>query len=240
MDTEIFRLLNVGKARLNGPGYELVIPQLRIMAGETVAITGPSGCGKSTALDILGMALQPDRAERFVLNVGGKPADVADCWSRGDQDSLAALRLRHMGYVLQTGGLLPFLSARDNMELTARLNGVADACNRVEELAGSLGIARLLESMPGQLSVGERQRVAIIRALASGPAVILADEPTAALDPYHAGTVLDMFLQAVSDLGVTLIMVTHDQDTVRNRGLKELKIHIVPDNNGASRAVLEA
>ena len=239
-DSPIFSLHGVEKNRSSGPGYTLHIPDLQIMAGGTLAITGPSGSGKSTALDILGMALQPDQAERFVLNVGGKAADVADCWNRGDQDTLATLRLRHMGYVLQTGGLLPFLSARDNMEMTARLKGVADVRDRVEKLAGSLGIARLLGAMPGQLSVGERQRVAIIRALASGPAVILADEPTAALDPYHAGTVLDMFLQAVNDLGVTLIMVTHDQDTVRSRGLKELKIHIVPDNNGASRAVLEA
>ncbi len=236
----LFSLEGVAKTRSTGPGYALHIPCLRIAAGETLAITGPSGSGKSTALDILGMALQPDSAGVFTLNVDGRVADVAACWKRGDQDTLAALRLRHMGYVLQTGGLLPFLSARANMELTARMNGLPEARDQVERLAASLGISRLLDAMPGQLSVGERQRVAIARALASRPAVILADEPTAALDPYHADAVLDIFLESVNQLGVTLIMVTHDQDIVRERGLKELRIAVFPEADGTSKAVLEA
>jgi len=236
----VFVLEGVQKSRVSGPGYALDIPCLTVRRGEAVAITGPSGSGKSTALDILGMALQPDAAGRFTLHTGDTVTDVAACWRGGDQNTLAALRLRHMGYVLQTGGLLPFLSARGNMELTAMLNGRADARARVEALAERLGIARLLDSMPGRLSIGERQRVAIGRALASGPDVILADEPTAALDPYHAGAVLDMFLEAARDMGVTLIMVTHDQDIVRERGLKEWRIRVTPEADGLSRAVLEA
>ncbi len=239
-DTDrLFILEDVWKTRTSGPGYALHIPQLRIARGETVALTGPSGSGKSTALDILGMALRPDRAARFVLDAGNGHTDVAACWRAGDQNTLASLRLNTMGYVLQTGGLLPFLSARDNMELTARLNGAPDTREYVEHLAAVLGIERLLDSMPGTLSVGERQRVAIGRALASRPAVILADEPTAALDPRHAAAVLDIFLESVRAMRVTLIMVTHDQDIVKERGLKELNISVMSEKSGLSKAVLE-
>ena len=235
----LFSLKNVSKTRTQGPGYALDIARLDIMPGETIAVTGPSGSGKSTALDILGMALKPDEAGEFRLHVGGEDVDVARCWQRGEQDRLAGLRLRHMGYVLQTGGLLPFVNVRRNMELIAGVNGLPEREEHVRQLARTLGIERLLDSMPGKLSVGERQRVAIGRALASKPAVILADEPTAALDPYHAGTVLDMFLDAVRTLGVTLILVTHDQSIVTSRGLKELRIAITPQSDGLSRAVLE-
>jgi len=238
-DSPLFTLHNVRKARAQGPGYALDITHLEIMPGETIAVTGASGSGKSTALDILGMALRPDTAETFRLRVAGENVDVARCWQRSEQDRLAALRLRHMGYVLQTGGLLPFVNVRRNMALTAEVNGLQGSAAQVRELANMLGIGRLLDSMPGRLSVGERQRVAIGRALASKPAVILADEPTAALDPHHAGAVLDMFLEVVASLGVTLILVTHDQNIVRSRRFKELRITILPQPNGASRAVLE-
>ena len=235
----IFSLQGVSKVRAQGPGYALDIARLEIMPGESIAVTGPSGSGKSTALDILGMVLRPDTAETFRLHVAGESVDVAECWQRGEQDRLAALRLRHMGYVLQTGGLLPFVNVRRNMALTAEVNGLPGMAAHVRELADMLGIGRLLDSMPGTLSIGERQRVAIGRALASKPAVILADEPTAALDPHHAGAVLDMFLEAVNSLGVTLILVTHDQDIVRDRRLKELRITILPRPDGVSHAVLE-
>jgi len=236
----LFALKGVRKTRTQGPGYTLDIARLEVLPGETIAVTGPSGSGKSTALDILGMALRPDTAETFSLHVAGESVDVAQCWRRGDQDRLAALRLRHMGYVLQTGGLLPFVNVRRNMTLAAEVNGLPDSAAHVRELADLLGIGRLLDSMPGRLSIGERQRVAIGRALASKPAVILADEPTAALDPRHAGAVLDLFLEAVASLGMTLILVTHDHAIVRSRKLKELRIAIQPQADGASLAVLEA
>jgi putative ABC transport system ATP-binding protein len=240
----LFHLESVSKTRARGSGYTLDIVRLDIMPGETVAVTGASGSGKSTALDMLGMALRPDAAAAFTLCVAGESVDVAACWRRGDQDRLAALRLRHMGYVLQTGGLLPYVTVRRNMALAASVNGLPDSAERVRDLADLLGIKNLLDAMPGTLSIGERQRVAIGRALASKPAVILADEPTAALDPRHADTVLDLFLEAVNSLGVTLVLVTHDERIVarivRSSRAKEARIASPAGPDGASRAVLEA
>ena len=239
MSEPLFSLTEVTKTRRQGPGYALHISRLVIQPGETIAITGPSGCGKSTALDIMGMALQPDTAREFYLRVGGQEVDVAKCWQKGQQDRLANLRLKYLGYVLQTGGLLPFLNVRQNMELTASINNLPGRDNHVRELAAALNIERLLDSMPGKLSIGERQRVAICRSLAGRPAVIMADEPTAALDPIQAEIVLDMFLNAVRTMGVTLILVTHNHDIVKSRQLKEIRITLEPQPDGVSRAILE-
>ena len=93
--------------------YRLRIESLTIRAGEKIALIGPSGCGKSTALDLLAMILPPSGAETFLFNApGDTPEDVAELWRRGGRERMARLRLRHIGYVLQTGGLLPFLNAR--------------------------------------------------------------------------------------------------------------------------------
>ena len=150
--------------------YRLRIESLAIRAGEKIALIGPSGCGKSTALDLLAMILPPSAAEKFLFNApGDTPEDVAELWRRGGRERMARLRLRHIGYVLQTGGLLPFLSARDNMTTPGRAKGMdAKAVDAgLKELAGRLGIGHLLSALPDKLSIGERQRVAIARALLS-------------------------------------------------------------------------
>lgn len=239
-DSFLFKLQGVSKIRTSGPGYVLDIPQLIIKPGDKIAITGPSGSGKSTALDILGMTLQPDQTDQFLLQVDGQEINVAQCWRARQQDRLAYLRLRYLGYVMQAGGLLPYLTVRQNMLITADVNNLPQREKHVQELASALNIERLLEAMPSQLSIGERQRVAIGRALASRPAVIMADEPTAALDPYHAQAVLDMFLAGVQTLGVTLIMVTHSQDIVKNHMLREIHIAVEQQADGLSRAILKA
>ena len=240
----LFTLKGVGKTRTQGPGYTLDIARLEVMPGETIAVTGPSGSGKSTALDILGMALRPDAAETFQLHVAGESVDVAQCWRRGEQDRLAALRLRHMGYVLQTGGLLPFLSARENITAVRRAVGLPDGKD-VDELAERLDIGRLLPVSPHKLSVGERQRVAIARALASRPALILADEPTAALDPVNAQGVMDLFTDLAREMGCTVVLVTHAPEMARRLGFRECPFRFAADGGeeggetgGAVRALL--
>lgn len=105
--------------------YRLRIESLAIRAGEKIGADRPSGCGKSTALDLLAMILPPSAAEKFLFNApGDTPEDVAELWRRGGRERMARLRLRHIGYVLQTGGLLPFLSARDNMTTPGRAKGM--------------------------------------------------------------------------------------------------------------------
>ena len=140
-------------------------------------------------------------------------------WRAGRLDALARLRGKHLGYVLQTGGLLPFLSARDNILLPCRcLGNMGRRLEAVWNMATALGIDRLLLQMPASLSVGERQRVAIARALAHGPAIVLADEPTAALDPDQSRKVLGIFADLARQQGTTVIMVSHDPQMAREAG----------------------
>jgi len=223
-------------------GYKLHIQSLAIEAGEKIALTGPSGCGKSTALDLLGMVLEPDSAGSFSFAPDGAAVDLASAWRDRRVDFMATLRRLHIGYILQTGGLLPFLTVEENIGLTARLNGTPDAdIRRVSrELADMLGISHLLASLPGPLSVGERQRVAIGRALSAKPKVVLADEPTAALDPNNARTVMGMLLKAAEVQGATLIIVTHDHALVPEFGLRAVPIRMEEARNDISVALINA
>ncbi|NDY56926.1 ATP-binding cassette domain-containing protein [Desulfovibrio sulfodismutans] len=231
---------NLQLTRSTGPGYSLCIPSLDIAAGDRVAITGASGCGKSTALDLLGMVLRPDGADAFSFAPSGMAEeDLAACWRMDRRDRLARLRQRHMGYVLQTGGLLPFLTVFENIELPARALNLPGRRDHIHRLAREMGIERLLQARPEQLSIGERQRVAIGRALASRPDVLLADEPTASLDPEHARVVMDLLFEAAEHYAVTLILVTHSSDMVRSGGLTERRMQVSPRGDGSVVAVLE-
>ncbi len=228
--------------------HTLHIRRLRVRRGDRLAVIGPSGCGKSTTLDILGLVLRPDSADRFrftpegggeSLSSGPESGDIMPLWHSGRPDQMAGLRLRHIGHVLQGGGLLPFITVGKNMTLTARMGGMnaAKALDAARALAEDLGIAHLMDAMPATLSVGERQRAAIVRALTPRPRLILADEPTAALDPCHAGQVMKLFLRAVEKQDGTLIMVTHDIAFARSGGLREVVFRIEEEGNGV-RAVL--
>ena len=151
---------------------------------------------------------------------------------------------RHVGYVLQTGGLLPFVSVRENILTARRLLGTAEGegfAALPEKLALALGIRHLLHKLPAQLSVGERQRVAIARALASNPPLVLADEPTAALDPANAAGVLSLFSRMVDELGSTLILVSHAPEQMRGMGFRRLSVRleaVVKDGETGTQAVL--
>ena len=241
----IYTLENVIKSRTQGAGYCLHIKHLQIAPGEQLALTGQSGSGKSTALDLLGMVLQPDSAQCFRFNAlpaaSDTGTDVAALWQQRRLDAMTRLRLQHMGYVLQTGGLLPYLSVAENMGLTARMQGQSPerVKESVQDLAAQLGIATLLSSLPATLSVGERQRVAIGRALTPRPAVVLADEPTAALDPIHSQKVMALFAHAVRSLGATLIMVSHDLELVRRCGLREVRVDVHAQEDGGVLALID-
>ncbi len=191
-------------------GFELRVPRLKIHAGEVIVLRGQSGCGKSTLLDLLALALRPDTAETFSFRPEHRePTDLLRLWSRGDLNALGRLRGERLGYVLQTGGLLPFLTARENIALACRLLG-RNPGGQIERLAERLGITAQLDKRPGQLSVGERQRVAIARAMAHRPGVILADEPTASVDPVTAVAIRELLLELVQKSGMTAIIATHD------------------------------
>ncbi len=193
-----------------GSAFTLKVPQLHAERGEFIALVGESGCGKSTLLDILALVLRPDAAARFVLTPArsGRAVDVWRLWQSDAEEALARARRELLGYVLQSGGLLPFLSVRRNISLPQRLQqGVA---GDVTALAARMGMQGLLDKKPRYLSGGQRQRVAILRALAHRPAIILADEPTAAVDGARARSIVADFHALARSEGSAIVMVSHD------------------------------
>lgn len=237
----LYSLRNVIKQRQREKGYRLLIRSLHIPRGARIAITGPSGCGKSTTLDLLGLSLQPDGGDEFSFSPASEqPANILALWQCGSLEELASLRLHNMGYVLQSGELIPYLTVMENMTLTARLAGMSEteAEKAASAFGEELGIGPLFKAMPATLSVGERQRVAIVRALTPSPEVILADEPTAALDPLHAGRVMRIFLDAIARTGSTLILVTHNVEWALAGGLVELPFQLTEDETGVT-AILD-
>lgn len=178
---------------------------LEVNAGEVVALLGPSGSGKTTLLNVIGCILEPTS--------GGVTLDgevvYNNRWLRSD---LRRLRLDKVGFIFQFHNLLPFLDATDNVALVLELAGQkrAAARGRAIELLDYLEVGHRKTSMPAQLSGGEAQRVAIARALANSPRIILADEPTAALDSKRAGIVMDLLSKLATDQDACIIAVTHD------------------------------
>jgi putative ABC transport system ATP-binding protein len=218
----------VGASRLRsgsgGTAFLLEVPRFYARRGECIAVTGASGSGKSTLLELLGLVLRPDTCEAFQLRVEGGElvVDVARLWQQSDHTRLARVRARYLGYVLQTGGLLPFLTAIENIRLSLSVLGLPERGSHVDMLVDALGIEHLLARKPQALSIGERQRVAIARALAHGPAILLADEPTAALDPGQARQVMQLLLALVARFAVTAIVVSHDWQLMRAFSLREV------------------
>ncbi|UFH49079.1 ABC transporter ATP-binding protein [Pseudomonas sp. KNUC1026] len=236
----MIHLLNVRKQRGQGAQrYTLEVPAWHIAPGERWALVGPSGSGKSSVLDLLALVAAPSEAERFSWRMAGVEHDVARLWQQGRQERLAGLRGEHLGYVLQTGGLLGYLSVRGNIALSRELLGLADG-GEVERLAERLDITGLLRQRPSQLSVGQRQRVSCARALAHGPALVLADEPTAALDPLNAERVMSLLLEQVREQQAGLVIASHDEPAMRAAGLRIARLNLQRDTDGGVTARLEA
>ena len=171
--------------------------------GEFAAISGPSGSGKSTLLHIIGSLEQPTEGD---VILDGIPL------AQQSAQQLADLRLNRIGFVFQAYNLIPVLSAAENVEFILQLQGV-DAKTRHKrsaELLQKVGLQGLEDRKPGQLSGGQQQRVAVARALASHPAIILADEPTANLDSQNSDELLALMSQLNEESQVTIIVATHD------------------------------
>ncbi|MGH7117821.1 MAG: ATP-binding cassette domain-containing protein [Acetobacteraceae bacterium] len=221
---------------LGNHGFTLDVASLDLAAGDRVAVVGPSGSGKSTLLGLLALALAPDRSARFVVwPPGSGPIDIAALWHQRRREALARLRARLIGFVPQTGGLLPFLSIAANIALPLSILGT-DGGVAAAALAAALGIGHLLARRPHEISVGERQRAAVARALIAGPALLLADEPTAALHPSQAEAAMSLLVIAAAETRAALLVATHDEPLAHAAGLSIVRL--VPDAGGEARSHL--
>ncbi|WP_127998877.1 ABC transporter ATP-binding protein [Piscinibacter defluvii] len=211
---DVLRLEGLRYQRAGDGAFAIEVGTLALAPGQVLGIVGPSGCGKSTLIDVLALLRRPSRLGAFVL----QGSDVAALWQRDDVDACTALRAAHVGVVLQTGGLLPSLTVLENVRLAQRLLGARDEA-WVQHLLAALDLRGLGERRPAQLSIGQRQRVAIARALSHRPALLLADEPTASLGVDHAPAALDLLLSLARDSGAALVIVSHDLDLLRDKGV---------------------
>ena len=176
---------------------------LTVERGEFTALAGPSGSGKTTLLNVIGGLTRPTRGQVWVA--GQNVTEMSN-------QQLAQLRLDQVGFVFQAYNLLPVLTAMENAEFPMLLQGIAadERAARIGELFERTGMSGLEDRRPGKLSGGQQQRVAVVRAVASRPALVLADEPTANLDSASSEALLDVMAELNRDLGVTFVFATHD------------------------------
>lgn len=178
---------------------------LTVARGEVIALLGPSGAGKSTLLTAVGL-INPPTSGR--IRMRGELVLEAD----HPKVDLREFRRRHLGFVFQKANLIPFLNARENVQVALEINDISPraARQRAMELLDYLGVADRAGNLPEALSGGQQQRVAVARALANQPSLILADEPTAALDSHRGRQVMELFVKVAHERGAAVIVVTHD------------------------------
>ena len=190
----------------SGPVRALDGVSFTVDSGSSVAITGPSGGGKSTLLGVIGGLAQPTSGTVRIGHV-----QISELSERDRSD----FRRSHIGFVYQADNLLPFLTLLENVELQLALNEMSSGTGRSLAALADLGLAGLAYRLPDHVSGGQRQRAAVARAIVHQPKIILADEPTGALDTANAAGVIDLLLAMQREIGATLIMVTHDRDAAR-------------------------
>jgi putative ABC transport system ATP-binding protein len=209
MDNRDISIETKGLTKVYGSGNTEVVAMrdvtLKVIRGEVVALLGPSGSGKSTLLTAVGLINPPTSGKVWIdgtLVMEGSDAFV----------NLTTFRRNHIGYVFQKSNLIPFLSAVDNVRVALELNGwtAHDAGRKSMELLEYLGLTDRAANFPAMLSGGQQQRVAVARALANRPSVILADEPTAALDSQRGRQVMALFQKVAHEQNGAVIVVTHD------------------------------
>ena len=210
MEQEFFRMTDIHKIYPLGDEELHVLKDinLRIEQGEYLSILGPSGSGKSTLMNIIGCLDTPTKGS-YILH--GRQVDDMN------EKELACLRSKEIGFVFQNSQLLPRLTAQQNVELPLIYADVStkERRRRAKEMLERVGLSDRMGHYPNQLSGGQQQRVAIARALVGNPSILLADEPTGALDQKTGKQVMQLF-QSLNDEGRTVIMITHDMNVAAN------------------------
>ncbi|MEQ8853838.1 MULTISPECIES: ABC transporter ATP-binding protein [Gimesia] len=204
-----FAIEAIDLTKVYGSGNTEVIAMknasLQLKRGEIAALLGPSGSGKSTFLTAVGLINPPTSG---TIIIGGQLVMEG----QQSQTNLRSFRRQHIGYVFQKSNLIPFLTALENVQISLELNGNSkrESQDKAQQLLDELGIGERSDNLPSMLSGGQQQRVAVARALANQPNVILADEPTAALDSKRGRQVMELFAQVAHTRGAGVIVVTHD------------------------------
>jgi putative ABC transport system ATP-binding protein len=202
--------------------FTLRVEGLDIDSGAVLAVTGASGSGKTLFLELLSLLRAPEPGADYRFAGDGAGQDLAALWRSGPRGAaLAHARGRLFGFVPQTGALVPYLSVERNVALTQAITGRPDP-DRVARLLDRLGLAGVARLAPSALSIGQRQRAAIARALAHRPAFVIADEPTAALDPDAADAAMAMLLEVAAEEGSGVILSSHDLGRLGRLGLARL------------------
>lgn len=197
---DLRRTFGTGEAQV----HALVGVDIDVNGGQLTAVTGPSGSGKTTLLNLLGGLDRPTSGQVLL--------DGDTVLSELSENAVLATRRQRIGYVFQTFGLVPVLSATENVEVPLRLNGVA-ASERAERVAAILervGLARHAKQRPHELSGGQQQRVGVARALVAEPDILIADEPTGQLDSDTAATIMDLIVELTHERGLASVISTHD------------------------------
>ena len=227
----VIRIERVSKVYKTG---DITVHALRALSlsvrhGEFVAIMGPSGSGKSTLMNIIGCLDRPTKGQYFLEGV-----DV----STMGRAALADTRNKRVGFVFQSFNLVPRTSAVENVELPLLYAGIgaADRLRRAKAALAEVGLSDREKNMPSQLSGGQQQRVALDRALVNNPSIILADEPTGALDTRTSVEVMDIFQRLNRDRKLTVIVVTHEPDVAR---YAERVVHVRDGRISSDEPVLE-
>jgi len=201
----MIQLREVSKTVMSGSEPLTILHPLTldIPGGEFVAIVGPSGSGKSTLLGLIAGLDAPTSGRVIIDNV-----DITAL----DEDALAKLRGEKIGFVFQFFHLIPSLTAYENVAVPMEIAGASDARTRAQSLLEEVGLTGRAHHYPSQLSGGEQQRIALARALANDPPIVLADEPTGNLDTTNGRLIMDLLRQIHSSRGTTVVMVTHDAE----------------------------
>lgn len=216
--------------------FVLEVPTLHLDAGEAVGLTGPSGTGKTLLLELLGLLRRPQVYTSFEIVSDDGNVDLAAVWA-GGKVSPPDVRAHMFGFVPQSGGLLPFLSVAQNIALSQRIAGKENA-DWQDQLITQLGLSEVRALHPAALSIGQRQRVAIARALAHRPAFVIADEPTAALDPGAARIAMGLLIDMAASGGAGVIISSHDLALLDQFPLRRVALELVESAGAETRSRL--
>lgn len=205
---EMIKLENVSKIYGDGESELKALDRINITIhkGEAVAVVGPSGCGKSTMLHIIGGVDSPSEGKVYI--------EGKDITCLNDEE-MSIFRRRKIGFVFQSYHLIPVLTVEENMQMPVLLDHRKADKEYAEYILEMLGLKDRRKSLPSQLSGGQQQRVAIARALANRPSILLADEPTGALDSKNGEEVMALLQHSVKELNQTLVLITHNVDLAR-------------------------